>query len=239
MSIITTTANYMDGDKVLECFIAYDDTIEGQRPAVLVSHAWAGRDEFAETKAKKLAELGYLGFALDVYGKGVLGSGPDENGELMQPFLDDRAMLQKRIVAGFNAARTLPWTDDTKMAAIGFCFGGMCVMDLARSGVDIKGVVSFHGLMIPPDINSGAEIQAKVLMLHGYDDPMVSTEQIITVQEELSDAGVDWQLHSYGLTTHAFTNPNANDPDFGTVYQPVSDQRSWLAMRNFLNELFD
>lgn len=238
MGIVTTTANYMDGDKVLECFIAYDDGIEGQRPVVMVSHAWAGRDEFAQTKAIKLAELGYLGFALDMYGKGVLGANTEQNAQLMQPFLDDRQMLQQRILAALNAVKSLPWADEKNIAAIGFCFGGMCVLDLARSGADVKGVVSFHGLMIPTEIETDKPIQAKVLMLHGYDDPMVSTEQVIAIQEELTEAGVDWQLHNYGQTTHAFTNPNANDPDFGTVYQPIADKRSWITMQNFLNELF-
>ncbi|MGR8952949.1 MAG: dienelactone hydrolase family protein, partial [Gammaproteobacteria bacterium] len=136
MAIISNTVNYMDGDTVLEAFFAYDDAVAGRRPAVLINHAWGGRDQFVANKANKLAELGYVGFALDMYGKGVLGSGPEENAKLMQPFIDERAKLQKRIGASLAAVRLLPWVDDKKIAAIGFCFGGLCVLDLARSGAD-------------------------------------------------------------------------------------------------------
>lgn len=238
MAIIANTVNYLDGDVALEGFFAYDDAIDGRRPAVLISHAWGGRDAFVEDKAKKLAELGYLAFALDMYGKGVLGSGPEENAKLMQPFMEDRAKLQRRINAALYAVRLMPWVDDSKIAAIGFCFGGLCVLDLARSGADIAGVVSFHGLFVPPDNIAKPDIKAKVLALHGNDDPMVPVEQVIALQQEMTEAGADWQLHVYGNTMHAFTNPIANDPDFGTVYQPLADQRSWLAMQNFLTEIF-
>ncbi len=238
MSIVTTTVNYLDDETVLECFIAYDEAVQGQRPVVLISHAWAGRDAFVEEKAHKLADLGYVGVALDMYGKGVLGRNPEENARLMQPFIDDRHKLRQRILAAVSAVRLLPWADTDKIAAIGFCFGGLCVLDLARTGIDIRGVVSFHGLLMPPENIPTAEIKAKVLVLHGFDDPMVPVEQVIALQQELTRAGADWQLHSYGHTLHAFTNPVANDPDFGTVYQADADRRSWLSMRNFLQEIF-
>jgi dienelactone hydrolase len=238
MAIITNTVSYMDGDVVLEAFFAFDDAISERRPAVLISHAWGGRDEFVAEKAKKLAELGYVGFALDMYGKGVLGTSPEQNSKLMQPFIDNRAMLQQRIKAALSAVKLLPWVDDSKIAAMGFCFGGLCVLDLARTGVDIKGVVSFHGLFNAPDNLQDIAINAKVLALHGYDDPMVKPDQLIAFQDEMTKAGADWQVHSYGHTVHAFTNPVANNPDFGTVYQADADRRSWLAMQNFLAEIF-
>jgi dienelactone hydrolase len=238
MAIVTSTINYLDNDTPLEAFIAYDDSITGQRPAVLVSHAWAGRNQFEQDKAVKLAKMGYLGFALDMYGKGVLGSSIEENAQLMQSFIDDRAMLQQRISAALYAIRVLPWTDDSQIAAIGYCFGGMCVLDLARSGASIAGVVSFHGLLGAPDMLDQKSIKAKVLVLHGHDDPMVPVEQVQALQNELSAFGADWQIHSYGKTMHAFTNPAANDPDFGTVYKSVADARSWQSMKNFLTELF-
>lgn len=241
MAIVSNTLVYLDGDVVLEAFFAFDDDLAGRRPAVLINHAWGGRDDFVAEKAKKLAALGYLGFALDMYGKGVLGSGPEENAKLMQPFMSDRAMLQKRIhaaLAALAAVKLMPWADDGKIAAIGFCFGGLCVLDLARTGVDIKGVVSFHGLLGAPDNIKCNRIKAKVLALHGNDDPMAPVEQVIAFQREMTDAGADWQLHSYGNTMHAFTNPVANNPDFGTVYQPAADRRSWQSMRNFLEEIF-
>lgn len=238
MAIISNTVGYFDGDVQLEGFFAYDDAVQGRRPAVLISHAWGGRDEFVAEKAKKLAELGYLGFALDMYGKGVLGSGPEENAKLMQPFMDDRALLQRRITAALMAIKQMPWVDDGKIAAIGFCFGGLCVLDLARSGADIAGVISFHGLLGAPDNIVQPDIKAKVLVLHGNDDPMAPVEQVIALQQEMTAAGADWQVHSYGNTMHAFTNPVANDPGFGTVFQPTANQRSWQAMQNFLSEIF-
>ncbi len=239
MAIISNTVDYLDDDVLLEGFFAYDDTFDGRRPTVLINHAWGGRDEFVAEKAKKLAELGYLAFAVDMYGKGVLGQDPQENAELMQPFMNDRAMLQKRINAALSAVKLMPWVDDSKIAAIGFCFGGLCVLDLARSGADIAAVVSFHGLLGAPDNISHPDIKARVLLLHGYDDPMAPPEQVFAIQQELTGVGVDWQMHVYGNTMHAFTNPHANDPGFGTVYQAVADKRSWFAMKNFLNEVFE
>ncbi|MEI6707966.1 MAG: dienelactone hydrolase family protein [Methylococcales bacterium] len=238
MAIVSNTISYMDGDVVLEAFFAFDDAISARKPAVLISHAWAGRDEFANDKAKKLAELGYVGFALDMYGKGILGTTPEENSKLMQPFMHDRALLQQRIKAALLAVKLLPWVDDSKIAAIGFCFGGLCVLDLARTGVDIKGVVSFHGLLNAADNIHSIPIKAKVLALHGYDDPMALPAQLTEFQNEMTKAGADWQVHSYGQTMHAFTNPVANDPNFGTVYKFEADKRSWLTMQNFLTEIF-
>ena len=238
MAIVSNTVNYLDGDVLLEAFFAFDDAVSGRRPAVLVSHAWGGREEFVANKARKLAELGYVGFALDMYGKGVLGSSTEENAKLMQPFMNSREILQKRIQAALNVVKLMPWVDDSNCAAIGFCFGGLCVLDLARTGADVKGVVSFHGLLGAPDNLRGHAIKAKVLVLHGHDDPMVPVEQVIAFEQEMTTAGADWQLHTFGNTMHAFTNPVANNPGFGTVYQPDADRRSWLAMENFLTEIF-
>ncbi len=238
MTIIYNTINYLDNDVLLEGFFAYDDSITTRRPAVLISHTWAGRSEFEQEKAKKIAALGYFAFALDMYGKGVLGKSVAENSELMQPFMADRALLQRRMLAAVAAVKLLPWVDDKKIAAIGFCFGGLCVLDLARTGVDIQGVVSFHGLLKPAPTGNATTINAKVLVLHGHDDPMCSTQEVIDLQKELTVAQADWQLHSYGNTMHAFTNPVANNPDFGTVYQATADKRSWQSLCNFLSEIF-
>jgi dienelactone hydrolase len=238
MTIISNTINYLDNEVLLEGFFAYDDRITERRPAVLISHTWAGRDSFVQEKAQKIAELGYFAFALDMYGKGVLGKTIGENTLLMQPFMADRAMLQRRIHAALRAVKLLPWVDDKKIAAIGFCFGGLCVLDLARTGVDIQGVVSFHGLLKPADNIRNPHINAKVLVLHGNDDPMCPTSEVIDLQKELTAAQADWQLHNYGNTLHAFTNPVANNPGFGTVYQATADKRSWQSMCNFLTEIF-
>ncbi|MDP3331610.1 MAG: dienelactone hydrolase family protein [Methylococcaceae bacterium] len=238
MAIVSNTIGYLDGDVLLEAYFAFDDAITERRPAVLISHAWGGRDDFVAEKANKLAELGYVGFALDMYGKGVRGNSPEQNSKLMQPFMVDRGLLQKRIKAALYAVRLLPWVDDSKIAAMGFCFGGLCVLDLARAGADLKGVVSFHGLLGAPDNLETNAIKAKVLALLGHDDPMGPVEQVLAFEQEMTKAGADWQLHTYGHTMHAFTNPKANDPAFGTVYQANADKRSWLAMKNFLAEVF-
>jgi len=238
VAIISNTVTYLDGDVVLEAFFAFDDALTGRRPAVLINHTWAGRDNFVAEKAKKLAALGYVGFAVDMYGKGVLGTSPEENMKLMQPFMADRAMLQQRMKAALAAVKLMPWVDDSKIAAIGFCFGGLCSLDLARTGVDIKGVVSFHGLLLPPGNTQGNVIKAKILALHGNDDPLVPAEQVLAFEQEMTEAGADWQLHAYGHTMHGFTNPLANDPVFGTVYQLAADRRSWITMQAFLTEIF-
>ena len=238
MAIVSNTVGYLDGDVLLEAFFAFDDSLSGRRPAVLINHTWAGRDNFVAEKAKKLAALGYVGFAVDMYGKGVLGSSSEENAKLMQPFMDSREMLQKRMQAALYAVKLLPWVDDSKIAAMGFCFGGLCSLDLARTGADLKGVVSFHGLLCAPGNTQGNAIKAKILALHGHDDPMGPVEQVLAFQQEMTKAGADWQFHTFGHTMHAFTNPAANNPDFGTVYQPDADRRSWLAMESFFTEIF-
>jgi dienelactone hydrolase len=238
MAIVSNTVGYLDDDVLLEAFFAFDDSLSGRRPAVLINHTWAGRDDFVAEKANKLAALGYVGFAVDMYGKGVLGSGTEENAKLMQPFMDNRQMLQKRMQAALYAVKLMPWVDDGKIAAIGFCFGGLCSLDLARTGADLKGVVSFHGLLGAPGNTQGNAIKAKILALHGHDDPMVPVEQVLAFEQEMTKADADWQLHTFGHTMHAFTNPVANNPDFGTVYQTDADRRSWLAMENFLTEIF-
>lgn len=239
MAIVSNTINYLDGDTVLEGFFAYDDKVEGRRPAVLINHAWAGRNDFVAEKALKLAELGYFAFAVDMYGKGVLGQNIDQNKALMQPFMDDRKLVLSRMNAALYAVKQMPWVDDNQLAAIGFCFGGLCVLDLARSGVDIKGVVSFHGLLDFPAAQQKNKVLSKVLVLHGNDDPMVSETQLETLRRDLSIAGADWQIHIYGHTMHAFTNPAANDPGFGTVYNSDAERRSWASMQLFLQDIFD
>ncbi len=238
MAIVSNTVGYLDGDVLLEAFFAFDDSFTGRRPAVLINHSWVGRDDFVAEKAKKLAALGYVGFAVDMYGKGILGSDAEENSKLMQPFMDNRQMLAKRMHAALYAVKLMPWVDDSKIAAIGFCFGGLCSLDLARTGADLKGVVSFHGLLGAPGNTQGNVIKAKVLALHGHDDPMGPVEQVFAFEQEMTKAGADWQLHTFGNTMHAFTNPVANNPDFGTVYQPDADRRSWVMMENFLTEIF-
>ena len=238
MGIETRTVEYHDGDVVLESYMAWDSSGSDPRPGVLISHAWAGRGEHEENKAEQLAELGYVGFAIDLYGKGKRGTTKVENAALMQPLLDDRAALQRRIALGLDVMRKQKEVDSDRAAAMGFCFGGLCVLDLARTGADVAGVASFHGLFGKPGNTDGNQIKAKVLVLHGWDDPMATPEQVLGLTEELTAMGADWQIHAYGNTLHAFTNPAADDPDFGTVYNRDADYRSWQSLQLFLAEIF-
>ena len=238
MAIHTRTVEYRDGDVVLEAYMAWDDSASDSRPGVLISHAWAGRGELEESKAGQLAELGYVGFALDLYGKDVRGTNIEENAALMQPLLEDRSLLQRRITLALEQIRKQKEVDSSRVAAMGFCFGGLCVLDLARTGADVLGVASFHGLFKPPGNTDGNKILAKVLVMHGWDDPMVKPDQVISLAEELTAMGADWQIHGYGNTLHAFTNPAANDVAHGTVYDADADRRSWQNLQLFLAEIF-
>ena len=238
MTIQTRTVEYTHQDVLLEGYLAWDDAHSGPRPGVVVSHAFRGREDFECQRAEDLAGLGYVGFALDLYGKGVLAETTEEASALMSGFLEDRPMLQSRLLAAVSVAGEQPEVDADKLAAMGYCFGGLCVLDMARVNAPLTGVVSFHGLLIAPGNTEGAQISSRVLAEHGWDDPMVPPEQVLAFTEEMTAAGADWQLHGHGGTVHAFTNPEANDPDFGTVYNAAAHRRSWQSLENFLAELF-
>lgn len=236
--MITSTIDYQDGNTLLEGYMAYQDSGK-PKPAVLVAHDWSGRRELACKGAERVAELGYVGFALDMYGKGVFGADGDaeKNGALMAPFAQDRVLLRRRVNAAVHAVKQLPQVDASRIAAMGYCFGGMCVLELARSGADVRGVVSIHGIFAPGNaVNK--RITAKVLCLHGHDDPMVPPQQVLAFETEMTQAGVDWQIHVYGGTMHAFTNPKANNPDFGTVYNQTAANRAYQSLTNFFTEIF-
>ncbi len=234
----TRTLDYEDGSRLLEGYLACPDT-DLPRPAVMVAHDWSGRREFANQAAERIAAMGYVGFALDMYGKGIIGADGDaeKNGALMSPFAKDRALLRRRINVALDTIRQLPEVDATRVAAMGYCFGGMCVLELARSGADVRGVISIHGLFVSGTV-ANEPITAKVLCLHGHDDPMVPPEQVLAFETEMTQAGVDWQIHVYGGTMHAFTNPKANNPDFGTVYREVAANRAYRSITHFLQEIF-
>lgn len=227
---------YHHGMQELHGFLAYDDSTDKPRPAVIVAHDWTGRNDFACHKAEVLAEMGYLGFALDMYGEGRLGSTDDEKKALMGPLAGDRALLRDRLQAAFDTVVAMPEVDSNRVAIIGFCFGGLCALDLARSGADLQGTVSFHGLLGKPDLKPQL-IKSKILVLHGYDDPMVKPDAVNAFCDEMTQARADWQLHMYGHVQHGFTNPKANDTKLGTLYNKTAAQRSWLAMANFLEEV--
>ncbi|HEX4045369.1 MAG TPA: dienelactone hydrolase family protein [Gammaproteobacteria bacterium] len=231
----TQKIDYYDGEILLEGYYAYDEKAPEKKPAILISHDWSGKNEFACQKANRLAELGYVGFALDMFGKGKMGKTKEEKMALIQPLLADRPQLSKRILAALTAVKQLDVVDSARIGAIGFCFGGLCVLDLARSGANMNSVVSFHGLLNAPETPTRT-IKAKILALHGYNDPMVTPDQVVAFADEMTAAHANWELNIYGNTMHAFTNPEAHDSAFGTVYDKQADNRSWLAMCNFFKE---
>ncbi|NTX65206.1 dienelactone hydrolase family protein [Myxococcus sp. CA051A] len=235
-----TFVEYREGGTDCEAYVTWDSRSDARRPCVLLAHAWDGLNAPMREKAEELAALGYVCFALDVYGKGVRGGVADDNSRLMAPFMADRALLRRRLVAGFEAALRHPLVDADRVAIIGYCFGGLCALDLARSAVPgLKAAVSFHGVLKPPRLEPQAPISAKVLILHGWEDPTGPSPDVLAVARELTEAGADWQLHAHGHAMHAFTYPGLHNPQAGLQYHPAAARRSWAAMRSFLDEVFE
>ena len=233
----TEVVEYRQGDVVLEGYLAYDDSFQGKRPGVVVAHEWFGQSPYERKRAEQLARLGYVAFAIDMYGKGVRARDGKEAGTLAGKYMGDRKLMRARAAAGLDVLRNRPETDPTRLAAIGYCFGGTTVLELARSGADLASVVSFHGVLDTPTPGDARNIKAKVLVLHGGDDPMVPNKQVEAFQEEMRKGGVDWQFISYGGAVHRFSNPAAgNDPSKGLAYNERADRRSWEAMKAFFAE---
>ncbi|TZG26264.1 dienelactone hydrolase family protein [Sphingomonas montanisoli] len=232
MTIVSQTIAFDQGGLRFEAQASWDDAIGGPRPLVLVAPSFMGRTPFEDDKAAQIAALGFVGFAVDIYGVDVKPANAEEASAAMAVLNEDRALLQERMFANLKIARELEQVDSAKAAAIGFCFGGKCVLDLARGGADVLGVAAFHGVYDAPPF-ANAQITAKVLMLHGWDDPLCPPDAVLALATELTDAKVDWQIHAYGHTVHAFTNPKRPE-----MYSPVVDARSWRLMQDFLAEIF-
>lgn len=232
MTVTTRTVDYEQDGQTYEGFLAMPEG--APRGVVVVAHAWGGQSEFERGKAKLLAEWGYAAFAIDVYGKGKRGETNEECEALMTPLASNRTELQSRLNHALTVAKSESGTDNA--AAIGFCFGGLSVLDMARTNMGVNGVVSFHGLFGAPE-NTADKIEPKVLALHGWEDPMATPDDVMDFSREMTKANADWQLHAYGATMHAFTNPAAANPDFGTVYDAGADRRSFAACKDFLEEV--
>jgi dienelactone hydrolase len=230
---------YKDGDTVLEGWLAYDTSASAKRPGVLIVHQWKGLSDVEKKRAEMLAELGYVAFCADIYGKGVRPVSGQEAGAIAGKFKNDRALLRRRVNAGLAELRRQPQVDGARVAAIGYCFGGTTVIELARSGADVSGVVSFHGGLDSPNPADGKNIKCPVLILHGAEDPHVTPKDIEACLKELRDANVDWQMISYSGAVHAFTDWTAtNSPSSGAAYNEKADHRSWEAMKQFFAEIF-
>lgn len=235
----TQTVTYTQGGTTLEGFLAWDEASTARRPGVLVVHQWMGVTDNERMRAEMLAKLGYVALAVDVYGKGVRPTSTQEAGALAGKYKGDRALLRARLVAGLEELQRHPLVDTSRIAAIGYCFGGTAALELARSGANVAGVVSFHGALDTPTPADAKRIKGKVLVLHGADDPWVPSEQVLAFEREMRDAGVDWQLVAYGGAVHAFTQKEAgSDNSKGAAYNERADRRSWEAMRAFFAELF-
>jgi len=230
----TNLIPYSDGPTALEGFAAH--TVPDKRPVVILCHAWNGRDQYICEKAEMMARWGYVGFALDMYGKGKIGKSKEENAALKKPFLEDRLLLKRRLLKAYETASSLPYVNRQKIAVVGFGFGGLCALDLARCGVNLRGAVSVYGHFDPPPGHH--PIDTKILILHGYDDPIVKQEALRHFADELTEKKIDWQAHVYSNTMHAFMNPDVNEPGAGLVYNPVSAQRAWHEIQGFLEEIF-
>jgi dienelactone hydrolase len=237
--IKTEVVEYNQADTALEGFLAYDDAVQGKRPAILVAHTWTGVSDFIRTRSTELAKMGYVVFAPDIYGKGVRPKPPVETRQEMGKYTGNRPLLRSRVQAGLDVLRANPMTDTGKVLAIGFCFGGTTVLELARTGADVLGVVSFHGGPLDsPTPDDARNIKGRVLVLHGADDPNVPASQVTAFEKEMRDAKVDWQLVAYGNTVHSFTDPAAgNDNSKGAAYNEKADKRSWIAMQDFFKEI--
>ncbi|WP_318312455.1 dienelactone hydrolase family protein [Flagellimonas crocea] len=229
---------YSDNGKSYQGVVAYDDGITGKRPVVLVAHTWVGQSQFEADKAAELAKLGYLAFAIDVYGQGKRAKDATEAEKLMNNVAKNRQKLLDRILLALDNIKQHELADTDNIGIIGFCFGGKCALDLARSGTNFKGAVSFHGLLDSNNLEQEEDIKAKILVLHGWEDPMAFPKDVVALGYELTDRNAVWEMDIFGHTGHAFTNPNANAPDDGMVYSPLATERSWKRMSNFFKEVF-
>ena len=237
-AIQSKTIEYKQGDTTLEGVLVWDDAVKGPRPGVLIVHQWLGLTGYEKHRAEMLAQLGYVAFCADIYGKGVHPADTTEAGTLATKYKTDRTLLRARVNAGLEELKKSELADKSRIAAIGYCFGGTTVIELARSGADIKGVVSFHGGLDSPTPTDGKNIKCKVLALAGGDDPFQKAEDLTAFESEMREAKVDWQIVFYGGAVHSFTQPDPGFSNPGAKYNERADKRSWADMKQFFGEIF-
>ena len=235
--IVTEEITYKLDTLTFKGFFAYDNSIKGKRPGVLVAHEWWGLNDFAKTQAKNLAKMGYAAFAVDLYGNGRVASDFKVAAQ-MAGEVRGTPRMRERIKIGFATLLAQKIVDPKRTAAIGFCFGGTAVLELAYSGADCKGIVTFHGGLFSPKPEELSNIKAKLLILHGANDPTMKPEAISQFQESMRKSGADWRMVYFGNTVHSFTNPSSgNDPSKGVAYNPLSADRAFSYMKMFLEEV--
>lgn len=238
-AIVEKPIEYKDGETTLQGFMYYDDSTTEKRPGVLVIHAWTGLNDYAKERAKMLAEMGYVAFAGDIYGKGVNPKAGAESSAMSSKYKNDRPLFRKRVNLAFDQLVASEFTDPTRTAAIGYCFGGTAVLELARSGADVNGVVSFHGGLGTPTPEDSKNIKGSVLICHGADDPYVPREEVNAFHDEMRIAEVDYMVIEYSDAVHSFTEPGTQEgPGVGAAYDADADRRSWQHMQMFFDEIF-
>lgn len=232
--VLTETVEYQQDDQTLEGMIVYDDAKSGPRPGVVIFHAWYGPGKHEEETAVRLAEQGYAAFVADVYGKGVRANSSKEASELATTYYENRDLMQARALAAVETLRGSGEADPEKMFGIGYCFGGAVVLETARAGADLLGVVSIHGTLRTPHPEAMRNFKGSVLALHGAADPVVPAEEVSAFKDELSKAGVDWIFTSYGGAVHSFTHKSADSDS--SRYDPLAAKRAWRDMLAFFEE---
>jgi len=238
-AIVSHAVEYKDGDTALRGFLSYDDQAQGRRPGIVVVHDWTGLNDYAKMRAEQLAALGYVAFAIDMYGNGIVAKDHEEAAQLSGIYRKDRELMRRRAREGYDVLKNNTLVDPTRIAAIGYCFGGTTVLEMARSGMDLKGVVSFHGGLDTPTPAVPGTVKAKVLVLQGSDDPMAGPEIVNQFENEMRQSGADWQVVIFGGAVHAFTVPSAGtDKSKGVAYDKKADRRSWKIMEQFFKEIF-
>jgi dienelactone hydrolase len=235
----TETVRYQDGDTALVGHLAWDDAIEGPRPGVIVAHEWWGLNDYAKRRADMLAELGYVAFAVDMYGAGKVTEHAKEAGGWAKQISENVDAWRRRAMLGLDLLKADPHVDPERTAAVGYCFGGATVMQMAYAGADLDGVASFHGSLPVATPEQAQAVKASVFIAHGDADAFVPAERIVAFKQALTDAGVDWYMVSYGGVRHGFTNPDAGRYAIPNVqYDPAADRRSWAEMQRFLEDVF-
>jgi dienelactone hydrolase len=237
------TVTYSAQGQVMKGYLAYDENIKGPRPGVLVVHEWWGLNDYARKRARMLAELGYTALALDMYGNDKVAAHPADAQRFSSELLGNFAVAKARFLAGLELLKQQPIVDPTRIAAIGYCFGGGIVLNMARQGVDLKGVVSFHGSLSPVRPAQAGVVKARILVLNGDADKFTTPEQIAAFKKEMEAAKVDYQFISYPNAMHSFTNPDADKLakqfNMPISYNAEADRKSWEEMRRFLTEIFE
>lgn len=236
--LVKKDVDYKFDGQTYKGYLVYKSGIKGSKPGLLVAHNWIGLSDETKSKADQMAELGYVVFALDIYGTKAMPKNVEEAAKTAGAYKKDRVMLRRHMEKGFEELKKQEHVNAKKIVALGYCFGGTSVLELARSGADLAGVVTFHGGLDSPKPEDGKNIKAKVLVLAGADDPYVPQPDIRAFENEMKSAKVDWQMNSYGNAVHSFTEKAAgNDNSKGAAYNALADERSWKAMKDFLAEV--